>query len=208
MSKDLERITGDTSLKRYFDTDYIGAYSIDDGVEPILTIDSMWHGELTLGGGRKEEHVLLKFKETHVNGVEEVKPLILNSTNRKTLKKVYGADTPAALENRKIQLYIDPKVRDPDGGGWTEGLRIRSFIPKITVTVTKCADCSKDIQPAGKLNAEQVAQYTYSRYGKALCSDCATKAKAAADALKITDPLATPEPEPTKGDEPVDLDNI
>ncbi len=202
MSKDLERITGETSLKRYFDTDYIGAYSIDEGIEPILTIDSLWHGDLTLGGGRSEHHVLLKFKEAHVHGVEEVKPLILNATNRKTLKKVYGDDSASALEGRKIQLFIDPKVRDPQDGGFTEGLRIRPFIPKTTVTTTKCTDCDKEIQAAGKLTAQQVAQYTYSKYGKSLCSDCATKVKAAEDAQKIADPLAA------KEGEPIDLDNI
>ena len=54
MAKELTRITGDISVKRYFDTDYIGAYSIDDGFEPIVTIDSLWYGELTLGGGAKK----------------------------------------------------------------------------------------------------------------------------------------------------------
>ena len=87
MAKELTRITGDVSIKRYFDTDYIGAYSIDDGIEPILTIDSIWHGELTLGGGRKENHVVMKFREQQVPGVDEVKPLILNSTNRKNAEK-------------------------------------------------------------------------------------------------------------------------
>lgn len=198
MTGKLERIVGNVSIKRYFDTDYLGAYSIDDGIEPILTIDSLWYGNLTLGGGRKESHVLLKFRESKVPGIEEVKPLILNATNRKVLKKLYGDDSAEALEGRKIQIYIDPKVRDPQDGGFTEGLRIRSTIPKQTVTVTKCSDCGGDIQPAGKLNAQQVAQYTYQKYGKPLCSACATKAKEFEDAHKIQDPLFVPDQEGTE----------
>ena len=38
--------------------------------------------------GRKEPHVVIEFKEKSVQGVEEVKPLILNATNRKALKKL------------------------------------------------------------------------------------------------------------------------
>ena len=172
MSDKLERITGETSLKKYFDTDYIGAYSIDDGIEPILTIDSVWHGDLTLGGGRKEHHVLLKFKEPRVPGVEEVKPMILNATNRKTLKKVYGDDSAKALEDKKIQLYIDPKVRDPQDGGFTEGLRIRPFKPKeATPMPTKCADTGKEITATEKMTAAQIAAATQKKYGRPLCAE-------------------------------------
>ena len=84
----MERITGSGSLKRYFNSDYIGAYSIDQGIEPVLTIDSLWYGEVTLAQGRKEPHVVIRFKEKSVQGVEEVKPLILNATNRKALKRL------------------------------------------------------------------------------------------------------------------------
>lgn len=191
MSDKLERIVGDASIKRYFDTEYIGAYSLDEGAEPILTIDSLWHGLITLGGGRKEHHVVMKFKERSVPGIEEVKPLILNATNRKALKKMYGSDSAASLEGRKIQLYIDPHVRDPQDGGFTEGLRIRSKVPKQDAVSTKCTDCGAEIQGAGKHNAQQIAQYTYQKYGKPLCSACATKIKEEQDAQKAaSDPLA------------------
>lgn len=183
MAKELTRITGDASIKRYFDTDYIGAYSIDDGIEPILTIDSIWHGELTLGGGRKENHVLMKFRERQVPGVDDVKPLILNSTNRKTLKRLFGDDSAAALEGKRIQLYIDPKVRDPQDGGFTEGLRIRPFHPKIkSDEPIKCDGCGNMVGAYGKMSAKQLAEYTRQNYNKILCADCAAKAKAEKEA--------------------------
>lgn len=185
MAKGLERIVGDVSIKRYFDTDYIGAYSLDEGAEPILTIDSLWYGELTLGGGRKENHVVMKFREKQVPGCEEVKPLILNATNRKTLKKLFGDDSAAALESKQIQLYIDPKVRDPQDGGFTEGLRIRPFRPKIKADapiICEGEGCGQVVSGFGKMNAAQMAEYTRSSYGKILCADCAKAAKAAKDA--------------------------
>lgn len=193
MADKLERITGDASIKKYFDTDYLGAYSIDEGVEPIVTIEGIWHGDLTLGGGRKEHHVLLKFKEKSVRGIEEVKPLILNATNRKTLKKVYGDDSAKALEDKKIQLYIDPKVRDPQDGGFTEGLRIRPFKPKESAPTAQsapippCADCREEIRDFidgnGKtVSAKRIYEASLSKYGEGLCSSCAAKAAIAASA--------------------------
>lgn len=166
----LEKLTGKGSLKRYFDSDYIGAYSLDPGTEPILTIDSFWYGDVTLAGGRKEPHVVIMFKEKTVPGVEEVKPLILNATNRKALKKAYGSDAPDELMGKTIRLYIDPKVRDPQDGGFTEGIRIRPSKPTI-----KCEACRGEIQAYKNTTAPQIAAHTKEKYGKQLCSECATK---------------------------------
>ena len=169
----LQQITGLSSLKKYFDSEFIGAYSLDPGAEPILTIDSFWYGDVTLTGGRKEPHVVIKFKEKSVPGVEEVKPLILNATNRKALKKAYGSDAPEILEGKPIQLYIDPKVRDPQDGGFTEGLRIRPYKPKIQII--RCEVCKGEIKGNGNKTAVEIANHTMKKYGKKLCSECATK---------------------------------
>lgn len=169
----LQQITGLSSLKKYFDSEFIGAYSLDPGAEPILTIDSFWYGDVTLAGGRKEPHVVIKFKEKAVPGVEEVKPLILNATNRKALKKAYGSDAPEVLEGKPIQLYIDPKVRDPQDGGFTEGLRIRPYKPRIQIF--KCEMCKNEIKAFKNMTASQVVARTEEKYGKKLCYDCASK---------------------------------
>jgi len=189
MSDNLERITGNVSLKRYQGTEYIGAYSLNDGAKPILTIASLWHGDLTLGGGRKEHHVLIKFKEKSVPGVEEVKPMIVNSTNRKTLKKLYGGDTAEILEGKRIQLFIDPKVRDPDGGGFTEGLRIRPIVvddapPQGAPKVFICQDCKNPISDFQGAPAAHIAIESNKKYGRQLCYDCTMKAKADAEVPK------------------------
>jgi len=194
MSDKLNRITGDASIKRYYDTDYIGAYSIDDGVEPVLTIDSLWYGDLTLGGGRKEPHVVMKFREKTVPGVEEVKPLILNATNRKTLKKLFGGDSAAVLEGKRIQLYVDPKVRDPQDGGFTEGLRIKPFVPRSTETgPVKCEDCGNEITAAGKMNAAQIVAFSRKRFGMELCAGCMKVRDAVIKAAEVAQGAVTPE---------------
>ena len=167
----MERIVGSASLKKYFNSDYIGAYSIEPGIEPILTIESLWYGEITLAQGRKEPHVVVRFKEKAVKGVEEVKPLILNATNRKALKKAYGADTAEVLEGKPIQLYIDPRVRDPQDGGFTEGIRIRPYQPREC----KCQGCGNIITAYGSKGAVEMCEYTQKNYGKKLCADCAKR---------------------------------
>lgn len=187
MSDKLDRITGTESIKKYFDTDYIGAYSIDEGMEPILTIEGIYHGDLTLIGGRKEHHVVLKFKESRVTGIDEVKPMILNSTNRQALKKVYGSDSAAVLEGKRIQLYIDPKVRNPSDGELGPALRIRAITPKPAAPAAPtpapvCADCKQPIPDHAGAPARHIAASTNQKYGRPLCYDCSQIAKAAMEA--------------------------
>ena len=49
----MERITGSGSLKRYFNSEYIGAYSIDQGIEPVLTIQQSVVRRGYIGTGQK-----------------------------------------------------------------------------------------------------------------------------------------------------------
>lgn len=182
MSDRLDRVTGNESLRKYFDSAYMGAYSINDGAEPIVTIASVMFGRITLDGGRKEEHVVLQFKEKQVPGMCEVKPLVLNATNQKTLEKLYGKGADA-LADKRIQFYIDPRVKAV-GGGTTEGVRIRSVIPQETaqIPVPPCTDCGKEITPAMNKTAEYMAAYTKRNYGVPLCAECAAIRKAYKDA--------------------------
>ena len=39
-----------------------------------------------------------------------------------------------------------------------------------------CEDCGRDIQPYGNMSSMNLADYTKKKYGRCLCSDCATKA--------------------------------
>ena len=182
----LKQLTGDERLGQNRESEYLGAEDIDPGTEPILTISGLFNGLVTLQRGKENKDVI-SFKETSVPGINNVRPLIVNATNRKTLKKIYGGVQAKHLTDKKIQLYVDHKVRDPQDGSLTDGIRIRDEKPKETTLIIKCEKCGKAIVPANRMTAEQIAQYTKSKYGKALCAKCAAEENAAKQAEKVTE---------------------
>lgn len=159
-----------THWKKLHNPDYLGAYSLDEQKDIILTIKKIQLEKVTGADGKKEECMVMHF-------IENQKPMIVNATNAKTITKLYKTPYIEEWENRKIQIFID-KVKA--FGEVVEALRIRPFIPKVTVPKQaeplNCTDCSSTIQAFGKMSAEQMAQYTQTKYGKPLCADCATKA--------------------------------
>lgn len=170
----LKKLTSDERLGQNRDSEYLGAEDIDPGAEPILTIDGIWNGLVKLQRGKENKDVMT-FSERSVAGIKNVRPLIVNVTNRKTLKKIFGGVQAKTLIGKQIQLYVDHKVRDPEDGGMTDGVRIRPFKPKITAI--KCDRCEKQIVAANNMTAEQVAAYTNKKYGASLCAKCAVEAK-------------------------------
>lgn len=184
MTKDkLRQLTGDERLGQMRDSEYLGAEDIDDGVEPILTIAGLWNGKVTLQRGKENKDVLT-FAEERVPGIYQVRPLIINSTNRKTLRKLFGDAKASTLVGQKIQLYIDHNVRDPQDGGITDGIRIRPHKPRAPKQepVPPCTDCKNPIEPAMGRDARWLAAYTAKNYGVPLCAACAQKRKDAANA--------------------------
>lgn len=174
----LTKLSGDERLGMHRDSEYLGAEDIDAGAKPILTIEGIYNGEVTLQDGKSNKDVMM-FVEKRVPGIYNVRPLIVNPTNRKTLKQIFGSVSAETLEGKKIELYVDPKVRSPKGGT-TEGIRISPIVPKETEY--KCADCGAVIEGAGKLNARDVALNTQKKFGKMLCGSCWKKANEAAKA--------------------------
>lgn len=184
MTKDnLRKLTGDERLGQMRDSEYLGAEDIDDDVEPVLTIDALWNGMVTLQRGKENKDVL-SFKEERVPGIMQVRPLIINSTNRKTLRKLFGDAKADTLVGKQIQLYIDHKVRDPQDGGFTDGIRIRPFKPRVKKeqAVPPCGDCGGAIEAAMGKDPRWLAAYTAKHYGVSLCAACAQKRKEAAAA--------------------------
>ena len=216
MTKDkLRRLTGDERLGQDRESEYLGAEDIDDGAEPILTINGLWNGMVTLQRGKEKKDVLT-FAEESVPGIRQVRPLIVNSTNRKTLRKVYGDAKASTLVGKQIQLYIDHKVRDPQDGGLTDGVRIRPHKPRLAAQqearpVPPCSDCGQTIAPAAGKDPAWLAAYTARHYGVPLCAACAQKRKeraaeneeaaAAAEAADVVE--ATGEPAEASEEEPL-----
>ena len=184
---DMKPLKGDESLPR--DADYMGAVDIDAGAEPILTIKNLYNGEITLSQGKSRKKVIT-FAEDRVQGINEVRPLVINRINWKTLKKLFGSMTAAALEGKKIQLYLQPGVRNPGTKEVGNGIRIRDKIPTGAKYVApKCENCGKDIIGMSNFSAEQLAAASKGKYGKCLCVECGKKAKAEAEKAAETEPM-------------------
>lgn len=181
MDKNLHRITGDDRLSKYVDSDYLGSGMLELDEDYILTIDKLWQGRISTGG-KAEQQIVISFKEKTVNGVE-AKPMILNATNRRALKTLYGSDSAAVLEGKRIIVYVETGVRDPRTGGTTEGLRIRTRRPpEAADKVYTCTDCGGKITDASGFTAAQIAATTEKRYGVQLCAGCSSRRKQAAQA--------------------------
>lgn len=155
-----------THWKKLTNPNYLGAYSIENGQDLILTIKYVQEEKVTGTDGKKDDCVVCHF-------VENAKPMILNATNMKTITKLYKTPYIEEWAGKKIQIGVE-KVKA--FGDIVEALRIRKIIPNIqSAALPKCENCGNDIQPLNSMTSEQVAAYTRSKYGQALCSVCATK---------------------------------
>jgi hypothetical protein len=155
-----------THWKKLTNPNYLGAYSIDDGKDLILTIKSVAN-EMVIGAdGKKEECVVAHFVE------HGTKPMILNSTNMKMISKLFGTPFIEQWISRKIQIGTE---RVKAFGEVTDALRVRNKLPSATQEKYICEDCGNEIKPLGKRSAQEIADYTKGKYGNSICSDCATK---------------------------------
>lgn len=115
-----------THWKRFCNPDYLGAYSLNPGEEPILTIRSVGRELVTGEGGKKEECTVANFAPNPDQRLN--KPMILNRTNCKTISAITGSPYVEDWVGRRIQIYAtETKVK----GSPTECLRIRPTEPKV-----------------------------------------------------------------------------
>lgn len=175
----MKPMTGKERLGAFRDSEYLGAEDIEPGTEPVLTIKNLYNGMITLARG-KERHDVISFVEESVPGsINQVRPLVVNSTNRKTLRKLYKSTSADALVGKKIQLFLQSGVRDPSTGDKVDGIRIRDKAPTgKAYEAPKCEDCGKPIAGTGNFTPEQIAAGSKQKYGKCLCIECGQKRKA------------------------------
>lgn len=150
-----------THWKRLKNNNYVGAYILEPNKDLIVTIKNVVKDEIIGEDGKKAEGMLVYFEELD-------KPMILNSTNAKTITSVYETPYIESWIGKQIQLYA-MKIRA--FGENLEALRVRKWIP------CKCSQCGQNIEKYNNLTAEQLAVYTTSKYKKPLCSSCASKMK-------------------------------
>jgi hypothetical protein len=178
--KKVKPLTGKERLGAHRDSEYLGAEDIDPGTEPILTIKAVYYAQVTLQRGKEFKDVIV-FEEESVPGLNKVRPLVVNATNRKTMRKLFGAATAEALVGKRIQLYLEHNVRDPSTGDKVDGIRIRSRIPTAPRSgPIVCAECGETVKGVGNYTAEDVARMNKARYGQEICAACSKKRATAA----------------------------
>ena len=176
--QNLKPMQGKERLGAHRDSEYLGAEDIEPGTEPVLTIKALYNGMITLARG-KERHDVIAFSEETVPGsINQVRPLVVNATNRKTLRKLYSNVNAETLVGKRIQLYLQPGVRDPSTGDKVDGIRIRDKAPSgAKYTPPVCAVCGKAITGLSGFSPEQIAATNQQRYGKPMCVECGKKHK-------------------------------
>lgn len=158
-----------THWKKLTNPNYLGAYSIEDGRDLVLTIKYVKEEQVIGTDGKKDDCVVAYFYEN--------KPMILNATNMKAITKLFGTPYIEEWIGKRIQVGVE-KVRA--FGDIVEALRVRKTLPGAVnekpKSVVKCMDCGRPIQPVkGFSSSEQLAAYTENKYGRAMCSECAAK---------------------------------
>jgi len=112
-----------THWKKQFNYDYLGAYSLKDGKDVILTMQATKREMVTGGDGKKQECFVCYFKEK----ADWIKPMILNRTNCKSIEKLYGTPYIEQWCGKQITIYIASGVKA--FGDVVDALRIRPEKP-------------------------------------------------------------------------------
>lgn len=153
-----------THWKKYFNPNYLGAYAFQPGEVKTLTLKSVVR-EIVESQQGKEECTVLHFHE-------DEKPLILNKTNSEMIAKVWGTPYVEDWPGKRISLKVK-KVKA--FGEMVDAVRVVNERPNDEVII--CEKCGNPITPASGRDAKTVAAATKSKYGKALCMNCAKEEK-------------------------------
>ena len=158
--KEAEKVT---HWKKLTNPDYLGAYSLENKQDIILTIAKVSSETVTGPEGKKEECLVCHWQENE-------KPMILNSTNAKMIEKLLKTPYIEEWSGKKIQIGVE-KVKA--FGEIVDALRIRPFLPQVVEI--HCDNCGDLLNPAHGMDVSQLADYTKKKYGRILCAACATK---------------------------------
>ncbi len=150
------------SFLKIIDPNFINAELIGDvGAEKVVTIKDIDFMECF------DSRAKSKISKQAVS-FEECKPMILNKTNAKMLKKLFSPneDDPKLCVGHKIVLYV---VSCKVGGEQTTGIRIKEYSEE------KCSDCGKAILPAAGKSVAELIEISKRNCGRQLCLKCMQK---------------------------------
>lgn len=108
-----------THWKTQFNYKWLGAYSLPDGKDIVLSIREMKREEVVGDAGNKEQCLIAYFHEN-------VKPMVVNKTNCKTLEKLFKTPMIEEWSGKQIQVGTE---RVKAFGEMKDSLRIRPFAP-------------------------------------------------------------------------------
>lgn len=143
-----------THWKKYDNPDYLGAYSLQPGEEPIYTIKRVTHEVVKGEGGKKDECRIAHFQE-------KAKPMILNATNCKIITRLYGTPFVEEWAGKRIQIY---STTTKLAGEEVECLRIRPTIPAANKPVLDQSYKGWGAALEAVKNGETSLQYLESKY--------------------------------------------
>lgn len=113
-----------THWRRVFNSDYLGSCDLEDGKDMKAVIKSVSIQEVKGQDGKSQKCNVAVFTD------QKVKPMILNATNCKVVKKFAGTPFIEDWNNISVQIYVKDDVRA--FGEVTEGLRIRATQPSMS----------------------------------------------------------------------------
>jgi hypothetical protein len=113
-----------THWKKVFNSDYLGSCDLEDGKDLKLVIKSVSIQKVKGSDGSAKECNVAVFTDS------KVKPMILNATNCKVVKKFAKSPYINDWNNVAVQIYIKDDIKA--FGDVTEGLRIRETQPSMS----------------------------------------------------------------------------
>jgi len=111
-----------THWKKVFNKDYLGACDLEDNKDLKAIISHVEIREIKDTSGAKSKRNVAIFKGN-------IKPMILNVSNCKVLKKFTNSSYIEEWQDVAVQIYIKDDVKA--FGEITEGLRFREVQPKM-----------------------------------------------------------------------------
>ena len=111
--------------KKVFNSDYLGSCDIPEGKDIVLTISHVQIKKVKNTDGKEQERNIALFTDNNV------KPMILNATNCKVIKKFAKSPYIDDWKNIIISVYVKDDIRS--FGETTEGLRIRDIHPQLNL---------------------------------------------------------------------------
>jgi hypothetical protein len=152
------------SWTKIIDPNFINAELIGaEGAEKVVTITDIDFAECY------DEQTKKKVQKESIF-FQECKPLVLNKTNAKTLKKIFSpnSDDPKDCIGHQVILKVE-KVKA--FGKVVDAIRIKEY------SETKCEGCGNVILPGAGKSVAELVEISKRNCGKALCIACMKKEK-------------------------------